>query len=73
MLYPHRLPAFYQLDLRLDHRVYYDKFQLDLYAELQNATRTRQVYELTWTGDPNNVSQKGFSLILPSIGVRAEF
>ena len=72
-LYPRRLPAFYQLDLRVDHRVYYDAFQLDVYAEVQNVTRTRQVYGLSWTGDPDHIGQKSFSLVLPSIGLRAEF
>ena len=72
-VYSQRLPAFYQLDLRVDHRVYYDRFQLDVYAELQNATWTRQVYELSWTGDPNAVTQRSFRIVLPSIGVRAEF
>ncbi|MFL5303559.1 MAG: TonB-dependent receptor plug domain-containing protein [Polyangia bacterium] len=67
-----RLPPFYQVDLRIDRHVYYDKFQLDLYAELVNATLTPQVYALEAILD-DRVSQKSFRLVLPSIGVRAEF
>lgn len=72
-VYAQRLPPFYQLDLRVDHRVYYDRLQLDLYAELQNATWTRQVYALSSTGVPDGAAQKSFRLVLPSIGLRAEF
>jgi len=72
-VYPQRLPAFYQLDLRVDHRVYYDRVQLDVYVELQNATWTRQVYSLSSTGIPGEATQNSFRIVLPSIGVRAEF
>lgn len=67
-----RLPAFYQIDVRVDRRVYYDKFQLDLYAELVNATLTPQAYALT-INQSDQIDQKSFRLILPSLGVRAEF
>ena len=70
--YAQRLPPFYQLDLRIDRHVYFDRFQLDLYAELVNATLTPQVYGLDAVG-PDMVTQKSFRLVLPSIGVRAEF
>jgi hypothetical protein len=70
--YVQRLPPFYQLDLRIDRHVYFDKFQLDLYAELVNATLTPQVYALEVDGD-GSINQKSFRLVLPSIGVRAEF
>lgn len=67
-----RLPPFYQLDLRIDRHVYFDRIQLDLYAELVNATLTPQVYALDVFG-PGMVNQKSYRVVLPSIGVRAEF
>jgi hypothetical protein len=71
-VYVQRLPPFYQLDLRIDRRVIYDRFQLDFYAELVNATLTPQVYALT-QNPAGEIDQKSFRLVLPSIGVRAEF
>ncbi len=66
-----RLPAFYQIDLRVDHQIIHDRYQLDFYAELVNATLTPQVYGLDQTG--SQITQKSFRLVLPSIGLRAEF
>ena len=66
-----RLPAFYQVDLRLDHLIVYDKVQLQFYAELVNATLTPEVYDLDRSGPM--VVQRSFRLVLPSIGLRAEF
>jgi len=70
-----RLPAFYQVDLRVDHRVTFDKFVLNVYLELVNASLSRQVYAVTQapTGVPGDVEEKSFRLVLPSIGVRGEF
>ena len=67
-----RLPAFYQVDLRVDHRVFFDTFLLNVYVELVNASLTRQVYAVTQspTGD---VEERSFRVVLPSIGVRGEF
>jgi hypothetical protein len=67
-----RLPPFYQADLRIDHRVIYDKFQLDIYAELVNATFSRQAYSVTQLG-PDRFQVNTFRIVLPSIGVRGEF
>jgi len=66
-----RLPPFYQVDLRVDHLIVYDKIQLQFYAELVNATLTPQVYDLDRSGPV--VEQRSFRLVLPSIGLRAEF
>ncbi len=61
------LPPFYQLDLRIDRHVYFDKFQLDLYAELVNATLTQQVYGLDAIG-PNMIDSEG-----PSAGAAVDW
>ena len=67
-----RLPTYYQLDLRVDRRVVYNRFTLDLYGELENATFNNQVYGITETY-PGQLAQKSYRIVLPSIGVRAEF
>ena len=66
-----RLPPFYQLDLRLDRRFVFDRYTLDLYLELVNATLTRQVVGLR-AARPG-IQEEGFRLVIPSLGVRAEF
>ena len=68
----HRLPAFYQIDLRLDRRFIYDKFLLNVYIELVNATLNAQVYDYVPRG-PGQYEEKSFRIVLPSIGVRGEF
>ena len=67
-----RLPTFYQVDLRIDRRVVYDRFIFNFYIELVNATLTRQVYGITETL-PGQFQEQSFRLVLPSIGVRGEF
>jgi len=70
--YFQRLPPFYQVDLRIDRRIVYDKFLLNFYVELVNATWSRQVYAVSQDGT-GQVKEKSFRIVLPSIGVRAEF
>jgi hypothetical protein len=66
-----RLPPFYQLDLRLDRRFIFERWSLDAYIELVNATLTRQVIDLYATR--GGIEEEGFRIVLPSIGIRAEF
>jgi hypothetical protein len=66
-----RLPPFYQLDLRIDRRFIHDSWTLDAYLELVNATLTRQVVGLVASRE--GIEQDGFRIVLPSIGIRAEF
>src|SRR3569623_240441 len=67
-----RLPTFYQLDLRADHSIYYNKLTVNLYAELVNATATDDVYSYS---EPGNkvIQQSSYRIVLPSLGVRIEF
>jgi len=67
-----RLPAYYQVDLRVDRPIYYDRFTLNLYAELVNATLDPQVYAFS-QGNNGAISEKTYKIVLPSIGARAEF
>jgi TonB family protein len=67
-----RLPTYYQLDLRLDRRFVFDRFILDFYLELQNATLTRQVlsYDVSFNG---TLTENTVLIALPSIGLHGEF
>ena len=72
------LPAFYQLDLRVDRRFVFDRFVLEVLADVANATATRQVVQLSATQDaatgmPGPVDQASFRLILLTLGVHGEF
>jgi hypothetical protein len=68
-----RLPAFYQVDLRCDRRFLFDKFSLDGYVELVNASLSRQVIGLVQQTPGMPPTQDGFRIVLPSIGVHGEF
>jgi len=68
-----RLPPFYQLDLRIDRRFVFDRFVMDLYCELVNTTLTRQVTGLRLTDRGQAQEGAGFRIVLPSLGLRAEF
>ncbi len=66
-----RLPAFAQLDLRGEKRFIHDTWIWDAYVELVNVTMSREVFE---EGLQNGVVvQRGYRLILPSIGVHVEW
>jgi hypothetical protein len=67
-----RLPPFYQFDVRVERTVLFDKFRAQVYAELVNATLSRQVYSLTAVG-PGQFTENSVRIVLPSIGVRGEF
>ena len=69
-----RLPAYWQIDLRADKRVVFDRYTLDIYLELGNATLTRQVTAYapvdSTTAPPRPI---GFQIVLPSLGIHAEW
>jgi hypothetical protein len=66
-----RLPAFYEVDLRFERRFLFDRFALEAYLEIINATLTREVIQLRQTR--TGLRDDGFTLALPSLGLRAEF
>jgi hypothetical protein len=66
-----RLPPFYQLDLRVDRRLVFDTFTLDVYLETVNTTARAQVVGLERTA--HGVAENSFRIVLPSLGVRGEF
>jgi hypothetical protein len=67
-----RLPSYYQVDLRFDRPYFYDKFTLNFYAEIVNATLNKQVYSIS-ESSPGKLAEHSYRIVLPSIGVRAEF
>jgi hypothetical protein len=68
-----RLPAFYQIDLRADRRFLFDKFAVDGYFEVVNATLSRQVFGLVQPMPGSPPTEDGYRIVLPSLGVHAEF
>ena len=69
------LPPFYQLDLRAEKRIVFDRFVMSIYADFANATLTREVVQVVKTTDDRGnpvVREDSFHLILPTIGIHAE-
>jgi hypothetical protein len=71
------LPPFYQLDLRVERRVLFDRFLLDVFADFANVTLTRQVLQLSYGYDASagmpRIEEQAFRLVLPTVGVHGEF
>jgi len=67
-----RLPAFYQVDVRVERRILFNSFTLGIYAEVVNATANRMVYRLTRDPATGAMEEYGLRVFLPSIGVRGE-
>jgi hypothetical protein len=68
-----RLPPFFQIDLRADRRFLFDKFAIDGYIEVVNATLSRQVVGLVQPSPGARPTEDAFRIVLPSIGVHGEF
>jgi hypothetical protein len=73
-----RLPAFWQVDLRADKRIVFDRSTWDFYLDLGNVTANEQVtaYGVVVnpaTGMANPPQPVGFRIVLPSIGVHVEW
>lgn len=67
-----RMPGFPQLDLRGDKRFIFDKFVMDVYLELVNATLSREVYDVRQDASGAFV-ENYYRLVLPSAGVHIEW
>ena len=65
------LPAFPQLDVRCDKRFIFDKFVMEAYVELVNATLSREVFDVK---RQNGLTYESYyRLVLPSAGVHIEW
>lgn len=68
-----RLPAFFQMDVRVDKRWVYERWMLSVYADVQNVTNRQNVEGVTYNYDYTQ-QQYFYGLpIIPAIGVRAEY
>ena len=72
-----QIPAFYQINVRVARRFLFDRFFLDLYADFENVTLNPETLQLMAEVNPatgeTSVEQQGVKLILPTIGVHAQF
>jgi hypothetical protein len=67
-----RVPPFYQLDLRVERRIVFDAFTLEVYAEIVNATLSRETYGYYQAELNLPMRANSMRLVLPSLGIRAE-
>jgi TonB family protein len=68
-----RLPAFHQLDLRIDKKVVYDRWMFNFYLDIQNVYNRLNPTFMQYNFD---ATEKAYGVglpIIPSLGVRAEF
>jgi hypothetical protein len=67
-----RLPGYFQIDWRIDRRILFDTFRLDVYAELVNSMLSRSVFSRSQdvTG---RITEDAYRIVLPSVGVHGEF
>ncbi len=71
-----QLPLYYQVDLRAERRFVFDRFVLDLYADFENVTLNPEVLQLESASTPSSpmaVRQDVLKIILPTVGVHAQF
>ena len=68
-----RLPAFNQLDLRVDKRWIYQKWILNVYLDIQNVYNRANVEDLDFNYNFRQSNPQQGLPILPILGVRGEF
>jgi hypothetical protein len=71
-----QLPTYYQIDLRAERRFVFDRFVMDLYADFANVTLEPEVLQLDAVYDGSYgtmVAQDRIKLVLPTIGLHAQF
>jgi outer membrane receptor protein involved in Fe transport len=68
-----RLPAFHQLDLRVDKRWIYQRWMLNLYLDIQNIYNRANVEDRDYNFNYRQSNPQQGLPILPILGVKAEF
>jgi hypothetical protein len=68
-----RVPAFVQLDVRIDHRWIFERWMLDAYLDLQNATNRANVEAVLYNFDYTRTAQVTGLPIIPALGLKGEF
>ena len=68
-----RVPAFHQLDVRVDKKWVFDRWLLGVYLDLQNAYNRANPEGVTYSFDASERAYSTGLPIIPSFGVRGEF
>lgn len=68
-----RIPAFHQLDLRLDKSWIYDTWILNVYIDIQNAYNRSNPEVLNFNFDFSESRYVGGLPLLPAVGIKASF
>ncbi len=68
-----RLPAFHQLDVRVDKRWVFNRWMLNLYLDVQNVYNHRNAEGTAYSYDYSASALQGGLPIIPSLGIRGEF
>jgi hypothetical protein len=68
-----RAGAFFQLDLRVDKTFIFDRWKLDLYLELNNATNRANIESIQYSDDYRERDDITSLPLTPSLGVRGSF
>jgi len=72
-----QLPTYYQIDLRAERRFVFNRYLMDVYADFANITLEPEVLQLdaVYSGYPSQmmVAQDRIRLVLPTIGLHAQF
>jgi TonB family protein len=68
-----RLPAFHQLDVRIDKKFTFDSWMLDLYLDVQNVYNYRSPEDVTYNYDYTRSAWFSGLPIIPSLGVKGEW
>lgn len=71
--YSERLPAFYQVDLRIDKKWIFDDWILSLYLDIQNLTNRANVENTRYSYDFSRSESVTGLPILPTFGLKGEF
>jgi hypothetical protein len=68
-----RLPAFHQLDLRVDKRWVLNRWMFNLYLDVQNVYNRRNAEGVVYNYDYSQQMIQGGLPIIPSLGLRVDF
>ncbi|HAN32212.1 MAG TPA: hypothetical protein DCQ06_11490, partial [Myxococcales bacterium] len=68
-----RLPAFHQLDLRVDRKFVFDRWILNVYIDVQNSYNRQNPEFLNYNFDATLVTYGVGLPIIPSLGLKAQF
>ncbi len=68
-----RLPAFHQLDLRVDRKFVFDRWILNVYLDVQNSYNRQNPEYLRYNFDASIVTYGVGLPVIPSFGLKAQF